>query len=106
MKKKAVFLDRDGVINFDHGYVHKFSDFKLRPGVVKGLKLLIKKNFNIFIITNQAGIAKKKFTLNDFIKLHKKIKNFSGKNINFDDVQFSPFHRDGKIKKYKRKLTI
>ncbi len=103
LKKKAVFLDRDGVINFDHGYVHKFSDFKLRPGVVKGLKLLIKKNFNIFIITNQAGIAKKKFTLNDFIKLHKKIKNFfSGKNINFDDVQFSPFHRNGKIKKYKR----
>ena len=39
LKKRRFFLDRDGVINFDHGYVHKFSDFKLRPGVVKGLKL-------------------------------------------------------------------
>ena len=44
-KKSGFFRQRDGVINFDHGYVHKFSDFKLRPGVVKGLKLLIKKKF-------------------------------------------------------------
>ncbi len=103
LKKKGAFLDRDGVINFDYGYVNKFSDFNLRPGVVKGLQLLVKKKFNIFLITNQAGIAKKKFTLNDFVKLHKKIKIFfSRKNINFDDVQFSPFHKDGKINKFKR----
>ena len=52
--KPAVFLDRDGVINYDSGYVYKKKDFKFRKGVLKGLKYLIKKNYYIFLITNQA----------------------------------------------------
>ena len=42
-RKPAVFLDRDGVINYDVGYVYKYKDFKLRLGVIKGLKYLKKK---------------------------------------------------------------
>ena len=57
--KAAVFLDRDGVINYDYGYVHKIKNFDLRDGVIQGLRYLIKKNYYIFIITNQAGIGKK-----------------------------------------------
>ena len=38
MKKPAAFLDRDGVINYDYGYVYKLKDFKFRPGVIQGLK--------------------------------------------------------------------
>ena len=49
---KAVFLDRDGTLNYDPGYVHKISDFKLIPGVVQGLKLL--QDYKLFIITNQS----------------------------------------------------
>ncbi len=101
--KSAIFLDRDGVINYDYGYVHKISGFKFRPGVLKGLKYLTKKNYYIFIITNQAGIGKKIFTEKQFFKLHrninKKLKKF---NIFFHDVQFSPFHPKAKIKKYKK----
>ena len=74
--KPAVFLDRDGVVNYDFGYVHKFNNFKLRPGIIKGLKINSKNNFLIFILTNQAGIAKKKFTENDFIDLHLDFKNY------------------------------
>ena len=55
--KPAAFLDRDGVINYDTGYVHKIKNFKFRPGVSKGLKYL-KKKYYIFIITNQSGIAR------------------------------------------------
>jgi len=103
LKKKACFLDRDGVINYDYGYVNNFKNFKFKQGVLNGLKLLVKKNYYIFIVTNQAGIAKKKFTFDDFCYLHKKLKNFLAiKNINFDDIQFSPFHKDSKIKKYKK----
>ena len=47
-KKPAAFLDRDGVINYDYGYVYRYKDFKLRPGVIKGLKLLTKNDYRIF----------------------------------------------------------
>ena len=70
-KKPAVFLDRDGTINYDYGYVHKFSEFKFRPFVIKGLRYLSKRKYLIFIVTNQAGIAKGKFRLSDLDKLHK-----------------------------------
>ena len=106
-KKPAVFLDRDGVINHDYGYVHKYRNFKFRTGVIKGLKQLINKNFYIFIITNQAGIAKGKFKENDFFKLHSHLKNeISKKNIYFDDIQYYPFHPQVKIKKYKKKSNL
>ena len=61
LRKSAVFLDRDGTINYDKGYTYKFSQFKFRPYVLKGLKYLSKKKYLIFIVTNQAGIAKGKF---------------------------------------------
>ena len=105
--KPAVFLDRDGVINYDSGYVYKKKDFKFRKGVLKGLKYLIKKNYYIFLITNQAGIAKGYYKEADFKKLHIYLKNYLSKNnIYFDDVQYCPFHPNGKIKRYKRKSSL
>ncbi len=102
-KGPAAFLDRDGVINFDYGYVSSFKNFKLRPGVIKGLKLLCKKKYRIFIVTNQAGIAKNFFKEEDFTKLHLEIKNFFlKKNIIISDVLYCPFHYKGIIKKYKK----
>jgi D,D-heptose 1,7-bisphosphate phosphatase len=101
--KKAVFLDRDGVINHDYGYVHSIKKFKLRRGVIKGLSLLSKKNYFIFIVTNQAGIGKKIFSLDAFKKLHIELKKrFTKKNIFINEVKYSPFHKDAKILKYKK----
>ena len=73
--KPAVFLDRDGTINYVYRYVYKFSKFKFRPYVIKGLRYLSRKKYFIFIITNQAGIAKGKFRLLDLLKLHNQLKN-------------------------------
>ena len=101
--RPAVFLDRDGVINYNKNYVYKKKDFKFRPNVIKGLKLLNEKGYYIFIITNQAGIAKNIFKENDFINLHTYIKAKLQKlNIFINDVSYSPFHPDAKIKKYKK----
>lgn len=101
-KSPAVFLDRDGVINYDYGYVHKYKDFILRPGVLRGLKLLQKKNFLIFIVTNQAGIAKNIFKEIDFIKLHLKFKNYLLKNdIIINDVAYCPHHKTALLKNYR-----
>ena len=105
--KPAFFLDRDGVINYDYGYVSKFSNFKFRKGVIKGLNFLIKNKYYIFIITNQAGIAKKKFTVDEFKLLHIKLKNYlAKKNIFFDAVSYCPHHKDGKISKYTKNCSF
>ena len=103
--KPAAFLDRDGVINYDTGYVHRIRDFKLRPGVISGLRFLIKNNYYIFIITNQAGIAKGLYSEIQFYKLHNALKEKLQKNdIFFDDINFCPYHPLAEIKKY-RKIT-
>ena len=102
--KKAVFLDRDGVINYDYGYVHSIKNFKFRKGVIKGLSLLTKKSYYIFIVTNQAGIGKKIFSLNQFKKLHLELKKkLIKKNIFINDVKYSPYHKDALLLKYKKK---
>lgn len=99
LKKPAVFLDRDGVINHDKGYTHNFKNFKFRKNVIKTLKYLQKKNFLIFIVTNQAGIAKRKFSLLQFFKLHKKINSYlSKKDVFIDDLEYCPHHPKGLIK--------
>jgi D-glycero-D-manno-heptose 1,7-bisphosphate phosphatase len=101
MKKPAAFLDRDGVINYDFGYVYKYKDFKLRSGVVKGLKLLNKNNYRIFIVSNQSGIARGFFKKKDVELLHKSFKKSLRKHkIKINDIKFSPFHSKGKIKRY------
>ena len=100
--KKAVFLDRDGVINHDYGYVHSLKNFKFKNGVMKGLSLLTKKNYLIFIVTNQAGIAKGKFKVSDLRILHKKLINYlKKKKIIISKIEYCPYHPKGIIKKYK-----
>ena len=72
-ERPAVFLDRDGVINYDYGYVHKIKNFKFRPGVINGLKYLQNKKYYLFIVTNQAGIAKKNLKNVIFLNYMKKL---------------------------------
>ena len=105
--RPAVFLDRDGVINYDYGYVHKIKNFIFKKGIIAGLKFLIKKNYYIFIVTNQAGIAKNIFKEIDFINLHIYLKKkLSLKSIFFNDVQYSQYHPMGKIKKFKKNSPL
>ena len=103
--KAAAFLDRDGVIYYDTGYVHKIKDFKFRPGVITGLKFLRNKNYYVFIVTNQAGIGRGIYNENQFYELQNNLKEkLQKKDIFFDDINFCPYHPDAKIKKY-RKIT-
>ena len=102
--RPAAFLDRDGVINYDYGYVCSEKKFKIRKGVLKGLKHLIKNNYYIFIITNQAGIAKKKFSEKKFQNFQNFIKlKLSLKGIYFNDFEYCPYHPKGLLKKYKKR---
>mgnify|MGYP001184384142 FL=1 len=103
-KRPAIFLDRDGVINYDKGYTHMYKNFKFKPNVIKALKFLQSKDYYIFVVTNQAGVAKGIFNLNDFFILHKKINNYLiKKKIFINDIRYCPYHPKAKIKKYKKK---
>lgn len=66
---KAIFLDRDGTINVDYGYVYKISDFKFINGVIEGLKILNDLGYTLIVITNQSGIGRGFYKKNDFEKL-------------------------------------
>lgn len=104
LTKPAVFFDRDGVINHDkRGYTFKIKDFRLRKNVYKAINFLNKKGYHIFIITNQSGIAKGFYNINDFFKLHIFIKKkLIKKSCFINDVKFCPHHPKGKIKNFKK----
>ena len=72
---KAAFLDRDGVINKDIGYLYKIQDFEWIPGAIDAIKLLKSKNFLIIIISNQSGVERGFFGKDDVEKLHLWINN-------------------------------
>ena len=89
------------MINFDRGYIENFSKIRFRKGVIKGLKKISKKNYLIFIITNQAGIAKGHIKYKELKILNKKLINFfKKKEIKITKIKFCPHHEKGIIKKY------
>ncbi len=94
---KAIFLDRDGVINNDtgHYYIYKPDDFIFNDGIIEGLSILKKNKFLFIVITNQGGIAKKIYTHNDVYKVHKKMQSdFNKNNIKLTDIYYCPHHSD------------
>lgn len=91
---KAIFLDRDGTLNEDSGYVHKIEDFKLLPGVIEGLNLL-KEKYLFFIITNQSGIGRGYYTEQDFWKFNFKLLEQLEKNgIKIEKTYFCPHTKE------------
>ena len=102
-KKPAVFLDRDGVINYDKGYIYKIKDFIFKPNIIKVLQNFTKKNYFLYIVTNQAGIAHGFFSKKDLILLQINLKKFLfEKNILIHDFKYCPYHKNAIIKKYKK----
>ena len=59
---RAVFLDRDGVLNEDNGYTYKLSDLRILDGVVEGLRKISSLGYKLIIVSNQSGIARGFFT--------------------------------------------
>ncbi|MCJ8326541.1 MAG: HAD family hydrolase [Campylobacterales bacterium] len=91
INEKAVFLDRDGVINIEKNYLYKIQDFEFVPGVFSSLKHLQNLNYKLFIITNQSGIAREYYSIEDFNILTKWMVNeFKKEGIIISSVQLCP----------------
>jgi D-glycero-D-manno-heptose 1,7-bisphosphate phosphatase len=99
---KAIFLDRDGVINHDPGdYTKSKAEFTILPDVPKALALLANAGYKLVVITNQAGIAKGLYTHGDVAEIHDFLKSeMASHGVEFTDICYSPYHDD-----YSKSLT-
>lgn len=92
-ENRAAFLDRDGVINIDYGYVHKWEHFHFCEGAIEGMKILLSLNFKIIIITNQSGIARGIFSEEQYYELTKRyLLKLQQKGIQVTSVYHCPHH--------------
>jgi len=93
--KKALFLDRDGVINIEKNYLYKIEDFEFMSGIMEVCKYYLDLGYIIVVVTNQSGIARGYYTQQDFDKLTSwMLLEFSTKNINITKVYYCPHHPD------------
>ena len=90
-KQRALFLDRDGIINVDYGYVSKIEDFQFMEGIFELLHLFIDKGYLLFVVTNQSGIGRGYYTQTDFDTLTEwMINSFEKKQIPIQKVAYCP----------------
>lgn len=91
--RPAVFFDRDGVLNRDTGYVYRIQDFDWKPGSKQAIQYLNRLGYLVFVVTNQAGVARGFYEIDDVISLHNWINlqlNKIGAHI--DKFYFCPHH--------------
>ena len=105
LKQKAVFLDRDGVINKLNlnGYIKDYKEFIFLPGVVEGIKFLNKNDYLIIVITNQACVGKNIINEKELNAIHFKMQNYlKKKNKSYvDDIFYSPYYKYSNNSKYR-----
>jgi len=99
----AAFLDRDGTLNEDTGYVHRISDFHWLPGAVEAICQLNDEGFYVFIVTNQAGVARGMYGEGEVQALHiwmqEELRNHGA---HVDDFRYCPYHPEGVVEAYRR----
>ena len=95
-QNRALFLDRDGVINEDIGYLHKIKDCKFMSGIFDFCKKYKQDGYKLIIVTNQAGIAKGKYTEQDYELLKEYIHSeFKKQDCEITAEYYCPYHIDG-----------
>ena len=100
-KQKALFLDRDGVINVDHGYVGKYEHFEFVEGIFEVVRTFQNEGYLPVVVTNQSGIARGYYTEKDFHGLMERVqKDFASHDIKHIPVYYCPHHTQGSVKKF------
>lgn len=106
MANPAIFLDRDGVINVDTGYVYLVDDFKFIDGVIDALLKLKQKGYLLVVVTNQSGIARGLFTEEQFMSLTEWMDwSLADRGVDLDGIYFCPHHPSEGSDQYRKSCT-
>ena len=102
-RRPAAFLDRDGVLNVDSVYPHRPEHIAWIPGAQAAVKLLNDAGYYVFVVTNQAGVAKGLYDEASIGRLHDWMNaEFRGAGASVDDWRYCPYHPDGGVEAYRR----
>ncbi len=100
---RALFLDRDGVVNVEKNYVHRIDDFEFVPGIFELCRRAEALGLRLVVVTNQAGIARGYYTEADFERLTRwMVDAFGERGITIDRVYHCPYHPTAGIGAYRR----
>ena len=90
---KALFLDRDGVVNVEKNYLHKIEDFELMEGIIDLCRAYQEQGYLIIIVTNQSGISRGYYTEADFVHLSEwMVEHFKTFGITISRIYHCPHH--------------
>lgn len=90
---KAFFLDRDGTINIDHNFVHKPEEWDWCKGAIESIKWMNENNYKVIVVTNQSGISRGRYTLEDVNYLHNWVdRELEKEGAYIDEWYIAPHH--------------
>lgn len=105
-RRRAVFLDRDGVINKDVHHLNKVADLKLLRGSTEAIKALNRMEYLVVVISNQAAVAKGMLTLEGLDEIHAVlIQRLGARGATVDAIYYCPHHPEGTVKKHAIRCT-
>lgn len=103
LARPAVFLDRDGTINWDHGYVHRADQFEFIPGAPAAIRSLNAMGYLVLVVTNQAGVARGYYSEIDVRRLHAHVdRELAAQGARVDAYYHCPFHPTHGLGRYRR----
>jgi D-glycero-D-manno-heptose 1,7-bisphosphate phosphatase len=99
----AIFLDRDGTLNVDHGYVHEIDRFEFIDGVIDAMRELKEMGFALVLVTNQSGIARGIFTEAQFEQLTEWMDwSLADRGVDLDGIYYCPHHPEGTVEEFRQ----
>jgi len=102
----AIFLDRDGTLNEEMGYINHIDRFRIFPFVAESIKIFRENGFKTIVVTNQSGVAREYFTEELLGEVHRKLVDYLAENgTKLDGIYYCPHHPSEGVGKYKKECN-